>query len=88
MKIRNMKQVTERVKGLKGRNIPAQSDHYHYAGSDDRGSGVSELCGKKGSGGRQPVVSGRKSGTFRGRPDGRKSGSSVRDCFGHFKSGQ
>ena len=88
MKIRNMKQVTERVKGLKGRKLFRRSDHYHNAGGDDRGSGVSELCGKTGSGGGKPFIPGRKPGAFRGRPDGGKPGGTVRNGFGHFKSGQ
>ena len=89
MKIRNMKQVTRTGKGFKGQKaVSAQSDHYHNAGGDDRGSGVSELCGKTGSGGGKPFVPGRKPGAFRGRPDGGKPGGTVRNGFGHFKSGQ
>ena len=82
MKIRNMKQVTERVKGLKGRKLFRRNQIIITT------LAVSELCGKTGSGGGKPFIPGRKPGAFRGRPDGGKSGGPVRNSFGHFKSGQ
>ena len=80
MKIRNMKQVTERVKGLKGRKLfrrnqiiittlavmIAAAGYLNYAGKRDLEAGS----------------------RLRGRPDGGKPGGTVRNGFGHFKSGQ
>ena len=47
MKIRNMKQVGERVKEIKMKRLFRRTDHYHYIGCDDRCCRVSELCRKK-----------------------------------------
>ena len=78
MKIRNMKQVTERVKGLKGRKLFRRNQII-----------ITTLAVMiAASGGGKPFIPGRKPGAFRGRPDGGKSGGPVRNSFGHFKSGQ
>ena len=88
MKIREYEAGHRTGKRFKGQKaVSAKSDHYHNAGGDDRGSGYLNYAGKRDLEA-EAVYPRQEAWSFRGRPDGGKPGGTVRNGFGHFKSGQ